>query len=110
MDRVAAEEEIDYQHVGKGAVYLYRDEKDLELGLAKMELLAENGQRVRRLSTEELVALDRRLPGRPRSSPAQSTASPNATGNSEEFTRRLAEVCRDRFGSRSTSMSPPGAW
>jgi len=98
MDRVAAEEEIDYQHVGKGAVYLYRDEKDLELGLAKMQLLAENGQRVRRLSTEELVALD----------PAFAAAAPkltgaihgvtDATGNSEEFTRRLAEVCRDRFG------------
>lgn len=98
MDRVAAEEGIDYHHVGKGAVYLYRDDHELEFGLAKMQLLADHGQQVRRLSTDELVALD----------PAFASAAPkltgaihgvtDASGNSEEFTRRLAEVCRDRFG------------
>ncbi|WP_238395477.1 FAD-dependent oxidoreductase, partial [Mycolicibacterium sp. CBMA 295] len=98
MDRVAEEEGIEYQHVGNGAVYLYRDEKELELGLAKMQLLADHGQQVRRLSTDELVLLD----------PAFTAAAPrltgaihgvtDASGNSEEFTKQLAAVCRDRLG------------
>lgn len=98
MDALAELEGIEYDAVKQGAVYLYRDEKELQLGLAKMKLLTDNGQEVRQLTADDLVALD----------PAFKDAAPkltgaihgvtDASGNSELFTLNLARVCQEKYG------------
>lgn len=100
MYRLADAEAIDYDVVQRGAVYLYRDEHELELGLMRMKLLTDAGQEVRRLTPEELVALD----------PSFANAAPKLTGaihavkdgsgNSEKFTRMLADICQKKFAVR----------
>jgi D-amino-acid dehydrogenase len=94
LDDVAREENIDYHQVQRGALYLYRDERELELGVAKMELLRENGQDMKVLDAEAVAALD------PAFAPARGTIAgaihviADASGNSELFTTVLAERCR----------------
>src|SRR5690606_13285926 len=58
MYRLADEESLEYQVIKKGAVYLYRDERDLEVGLQKMELVESQGREIRRLSPDNLVDID----------------------------------------------------
>jgi D-amino-acid dehydrogenase len=98
LDRLAEQEAIDYQATRAGAVYLYRNEYELKLGLAKMQLVADHGQKVCQITPEELVGLD---PAFAKASAAVRGAihcPTDASGNSELFTRNLAEVCRKRYG------------
>lgn len=96
--RLAEQESIDYDAVQQGAVYLHRDEAALQVGLKKMGLLAEHGQEIRRLSPEELVALDPAF-----EIVAQRVAGAihgvgDGSGNSEKFTANLARVCAEKYG------------
>jgi D-amino-acid dehydrogenase len=98
LDRLAEEESIDYDSQHKGAVYLYRDEEQLELGLAKMQLLAEHGQEIRRLDTDDLVALDPAFKGAAGKLKGAIHAPTDGSGNSELFTKNLATVCAEKYG------------
>jgi D-amino-acid dehydrogenase len=99
LDRLAADEQIDYLDAHRGILYLYRDPRELELGAAKMQLLAEHGQECRVLDAAEVVAVDpvfapveRRIAG--------AIYSPtDASGSAQVFARRVAEVCT-RLGAR----------
>src|SRR5690348_3870317 len=44
LDELARDESIDYLDSHTGILYLFRDARELELGAAKMQLLAEHGQ------------------------------------------------------------------
>ena len=94
MERLAAEESIDYQQVQRGAFYLYRDQRELELGMIKMDLLREHGVTMEAVSPQDLARLD------PAFGPAQGAlagaihSTSDASGNSELFTKVLAERCR----------------
>lgn len=98
MDRLAEEEGIEFQAVRKGAVYLYRDEQELELGLAKMQLLADHGQEIKRLSSDELVAVDPAFKDATSIIKGAIHGVTDASGNSELFTENLAKVCRESYG------------
>ena len=97
LDTLAREEQIDYLEAHTGILYLYRDARELELGAAKMQLLADHGQDCRVLDAAGVVAVDpvfasvqERLAG--------AIYSPtDASGNSQVFARRVAEVC-ERLG------------
>ncbi|MCW2694263.1 MAG: putative D-amino-acid dehydrogenase [Mycobacterium sp.] len=98
MYRLEEAESLDYDVVKKGAVYLYRDERDLDIGLKKMSLLSEHGQPIRRLSPEELVALDPAFQNTARIVKGAIHGVGDGSGNSEKFTTALAEVCREKHG------------
>ncbi|HET7388358.1 MAG TPA: FAD-dependent oxidoreductase [Nocardioidaceae bacterium] len=98
MYRLAEEESLQYDVIKKGAVYLYRDAHELELGLAKMGLLAEHGQEIKRLSPEDLVALDPAFKNTAHVVKGAIHGVGDGSGNSEKFTRELARVCREKFG------------
>jgi D-amino-acid dehydrogenase len=97
LDELAREEEIDYLDSHRGILYLFRDPHELELGAARMGLLAEQGQESRVLDADEVVATD------PAFAPvkeklAGAVYSPtDASGNSQVFTQRVAAVC-ERLG------------
>jgi D-amino-acid dehydrogenase len=94
LDALAHEEQIDYLDAHTGILYLYRDTRELELGAAKMQLLADHGQQCRVLDAAGVVAVD------PVFAPVQerlagAVYSPtDASGNSQVFARRVAEVCK----------------
>jgi D-amino-acid dehydrogenase len=93
LDLVARAEQIDYLDAHRGVLYLYRDAADLELGAAKMQLLADNGQEIRVLDAAGVVAVE------PVLAPVQARfagavyAPTDASGSAQTFTRRLAEAC-----------------
>src|SRR5690606_24793511 len=58
LNKLATEESIDYQQVQRGAFYLYRDERELELGMAKMELLRAHGLEMEIVTPEDLASID----------------------------------------------------
>jgi len=94
LDHLAGAESIDYQQVSRGACYLYRDPGEFELGWAKMELLRRHGMKMDVVTGPELATLD------PALRPAQHAVAraihvvSDASGNSELFTKTLADRCR----------------
>ncbi len=99
LDRLAAEEQIDYLDGHGGILYLYRDARELELGAAKMQLLADHGQEVRVLDATGVVDVD------PVFAPVEEKIAgavygpTDASGNSQVFARRVVEAC-ERLGAR----------
>jgi D-amino-acid dehydrogenase len=99
LDRVAREEQIDYLDSHTGVLYLYRDAAELELGAAKMQLLAEHGQECRVLDAAGVVAVE------PAFAPIQDSVGgavyvpTDASGNAQVFTHRLAGAC-ERHGAQ----------
>ena len=94
---IAAQENINYNQVNKGLLYLYRDAHELELGLMKMELLVQHGQVLNRLDASELQQVE---PAFANSSVELAGAihAPNdSSGNSELFSRELRNRC-ERLG------------
>lgn len=98
MYRLADEERLEYQVVKNGCVYLYRDERDLQIGLGKMELVESHGREIRRLSPADLVDLD---PAFARTAEVVTGAIygvEDGSGNSEMFTRELARASAQKYG------------
>jgi D-amino-acid dehydrogenase len=92
LDEIALTEGIDYQGVDKGLLYLYRDAAELELGMGKMKLLTDNGQKLERLDMKGLAAVDPAF-GNATVQLAGAIHAPNdGSGNSELFTRKLTEL------------------
>src|SRR5262245_7670607 len=58
MTQVVEAEGIEYHAITRGALYLYRDPRELELGIRKMALLAEHGQRQEVLDSTQVARLD----------------------------------------------------
>jgi D-amino-acid dehydrogenase len=98
MYRLEDEESLKYDVVKKGAVYLYRDERELEVGLKKMDLLADHGQPIKRLSPDELVSLDPAFKNASQIVKGAIHGVADGSGNSEKFTENLAAVCRAKYG------------
>ncbi len=99
LDQLARDEQIDYLDSHTGILYLYRDARELELGAAKMQLLADHGQECRVLDAAEVVAVD------PVFAPVEAKIAgavygpTDAAGNSQVFSQRLAEAF-ERLGGR----------
>ncbi|KGA21232.1 hypothetical protein GM51_3245 [freshwater metagenome] len=92
LDEIALAEGIDYQGVDKGLLYLYRDAAELELGMGKMKLLTDNGQKLEQLDMKGLAAVDPAF-GNSKVELAGAIHAPNdGSGNSELFTQKLTEL------------------
>jgi D-amino-acid dehydrogenase len=95
LDELAAAESIDYQQVQRGALYLHRDAHELELGMRKLEVLAEAGLRAEALSPDDLARIDPAFAASAGSLAGAVYVPSDASGNSQLFTSTLAERCRD---------------
>ena len=92
LNEIALTESIDFQSVDKGLLYLFRDTDELELGMGKMKLLTENGQKLEQLDMSGLAAVDPAFGNATVNLVGAIHAPSDGSGNSELFTRKLTEL------------------
>ena len=98
MAELVRAEGIEYHAVRQGALYVFRDPRELELGVRKMALLAEHGQRQEVLDPDQVARLD------PVFAPVKAKIAGavrdlgDSSGDSRLFTARLADLCREKLG------------
>jgi D-amino-acid dehydrogenase len=98
MAELVRAEGISYHAVDGGALYLYRDPRELELGLTKMRFMADHGQRQKVLDSDAVAKLDPVFePVKHKIAGALLDLS-DSSGDSRLFTEELARVCREKFG------------
>lgn len=93
MYRLVDAEGIDYDENRLGALYLYRDDQQLELGMRKMQLLADHGQEIEAFTATQVAELDPAFAGATDVIKGAIYGKTDGTGNSEKFTANLAAVC-----------------
>lgn len=94
MGELAAEENIEFQHVTGGVFYLHRTEEELEAGLAKMALLRDHGQEMELIDADEMARIDPAFASAKGVIAGAIHSKTDATGNSELFAKALAERCK----------------
>ena len=98
MKDLVRAEGLDYHAVTRGALYLYRDGRELEAGVKKMALLAEHGQKQEVLDAAGLARLD------PVFEPVKGKLAGairdlgDESGDSRVFSEELARIARDKHG------------
>jgi D-amino-acid dehydrogenase len=98
MQDLVAAEGIEYHAVSRGALYLYRDPRELEAGVRKMALLAEHGQRQEVLDAAQVARLDPAFePVRHRIAGAVRDLG-DSSGDCQLFTEKLARICHEKLG------------
>jgi D-amino-acid dehydrogenase len=98
MQELVGAESIEYHAVTRGALYLYRDPRELEAGVRKMALLAEHGQRQEVLDAGQVARLDPAFePVRHRFAGAVRDLG-DSSGDSQLFTEKLARLCHEKLG------------
>jgi D-amino-acid dehydrogenase len=114
MTDLVRAEGIEYHAVNRGALYLFRDPRELEAGVRKMALLGEHGQRQEVLDPGQVARLE------PAFEPVQQKIAGavrdvgDSSGDSHLFTESLARICRDklgvtvRLGARVTALRAEG--
>lgn len=94
MEELVAKEEIDYGHVSAGVLYLYRDERELELGYKKSSLLREHGQEQEVLDADACVEYEPALESARDRIVGAVLGKTDSSGDCERFTYELAGRCR----------------
>jgi D-amino-acid dehydrogenase len=98
MNELVRAEGLDYHAVSRGALYLYRDPAELELGVKKMALLAEHGQKQEILDAAAVARLDPVFePVRAKIAGAIRDVG-DSSGDSRVFADGLARLARDKHG------------
>jgi D-amino-acid dehydrogenase len=114
MADVVRAEDIEYQAVTRGALYVYRDPRELELGVRRMALLAEHGQRQEVLDPAGVARLDPVFAPVTHKIAGAVRDLGDSSGDSRLFTERLARVCQAklgltlRLGTRVTALRAAG--
>ncbi len=94
LNELAATEQINYEQVQKGAAYLYRTQKALDLGVKKMDLLRRNGVAMDVLDTDLVAKLDPAFASAGETFAGAIHVTSDGSGNSELFTNELADRCK----------------
>jgi D-amino-acid dehydrogenase len=93
LDELAEEENIDYGQTNRGVLYLYRDERELEVGEKKMQLLAENGQKIETLDAQGVVDVEPTLRPVKDKIVGAIYGPTDGSGDSQLFANEVARVC-----------------
>ena len=94
LDRLAAEEGIDYHDVHHGCLYVYRDQAKFAAGIDQMKLLLDVGQKQEVLDPDAVVAAEPALAGARDKLVGAIYGETDASGDSVKLTQDLAERCR----------------
>ncbi len=98
MADLVRREGIAYHAIARGALYVYRDPAELEVGARKMALLSAHGQRQEILDPDAVAKLD------PVFEPVKHKIAgavrdlTDSSGDARLFTEELARVCREKLG------------
>ncbi|MDE0310060.1 MAG: FAD-dependent oxidoreductase [Acidiferrobacterales bacterium] len=93
LGTINRENDIDYERIAKGLLYVYRRDASFRAGVEHSKILQDNGQQLEVLGTDEVIDLEpafehacNRIAG--------AIYSPTCeTGNSQIFCRKLARIC-----------------
>jgi D-amino-acid dehydrogenase len=108
LDSVVAEEAIDYDRNLRGILYLHRSQQALDAGVEHMKLLESDGQVIKVLNRDQVVALDPAL-AQARDGIAGAILCPtDETGDCAKFTRALAAKIVARGGEVVTGATVSG--
>ena len=108
LDSVVGEERIDYDRSLRGILYLHRSQKALDAGVEHMKLLESDGQVIKVLDREQVIALE---PGfaHAKDKIAGAILCPtDETGDCAKFTRALADLIVKRGGAIVTGATVGG--
>jgi D-amino-acid dehydrogenase len=97
MADLVRRESIAYHAVAGGALYLYRDPRELELGLKKMQLMAEHGQRQDVLDAAAVAKLDPVFEPVKHKIAGALLDRADSSGDARLFTETLGRICREKF-------------
>lgn len=99
QEDLTREEGIDYGHTSRGVLYLYRDERELQLGYQKSALLRDHGQNQEILDPQGCVEHEPALAPVVDRIAGAVVDKTDSSGDCERFTNELADCCR-RLGVR----------
>jgi D-amino-acid dehydrogenase len=98
LDRVVAEEAIDYDRNTRGILYFYRSQKALDDGVEHMKLLESDGQAIKVLTRDQVIALEPGLAHVGEKIAGAILCPTDETGDCAKFTRALAARIVERGG------------
>jgi D-amino-acid dehydrogenase len=93
LDQIASDERIDYDDIHEGILYLYRDSKRFEVGIKKMRLVQEHGQKQDVLDADGVVEAEPLLAPVKHKLAGAIFGVTDSSGDSVMFTRKLQAVC-----------------
>jgi D-amino-acid dehydrogenase len=96
LQQTLAETPVAYDRNTNGILYFYRDAAALQAGIAHMQILAEDGQRIDVLDRAQIIAREPSLAAAADRIAGGILCPTDETGDCAMFTRGLAEVCRAR--------------
>jgi D-amino-acid dehydrogenase len=105
LNEVVAEEAIDYDRNQRGILYFYRDSAAFEKGVAHMKLLEEDGQQIKLLDRNGVVAIDPSLAAAKDKIAGAIHCPTDETGDPAKFTRALAAKVAARGGDIRTNVT-----
>ncbi len=105
LHQTLADETIEYGRNDRGILYFYRNADSFKRGIEHMRILADDGQEIRVLDRDQVIALEPSL-GPAREKIAGGIYCPtDETGDCNRFTRALAAICAERGAEIRTSTA-----
>ena len=108
LKEVVADETIDYNRSERGILYFYRDQQALDRGVEHMKLLESDGQVIKVLDREAVVALEPSLASANSKIAGGIYCPTDETGESAKFARALAAKIIVRGGEVHTGATVIG--
>ena len=105
LDEVVADEAIDYDRNTRGILYFYRDQKALDSGVEHMKLLESDGQAIKVLTRDQVIALEPGLAHAGETIAGAILCPTDETGDCAKFTRALAARIVERGGAIVTGAT-----
>jgi D-amino-acid dehydrogenase len=108
LNEVVAEEAIEYHRSQRGILYFHRDPEALDRGVEHMKLLESDGQAIKVLDREGVIALEPSLQSAKMKIAGGIYCPTDETGESPQFSRALATKIVDRGGEIHTGVTITG--
>ena len=105
LDEVVADEAIDYDRNTRGILYFYRDQKALDSGVEHMKLFELDGQAIKVLTRDQVIALEPGLAHAGEKIAGAILCPTDETGDCAKFTRALAARIVERGGAIVTGAT-----
>jgi D-amino-acid dehydrogenase len=108
LDSVVAEEAIDYDRNTRGILYMHRSQRALDAGVEHMRLLESDGQIIKTLDRNQVIALEPGLAHAKEQIAGAILCPTDETGDCGKFTRALAAKVVERGGEIVTGATVRG--
>jgi D-amino-acid dehydrogenase len=108
LDSVVAEEAIDYDRNTRGILYMHRSQRALDAGVEHMRLLESDGQIIKTLDPNQVIALEPGLAHAKEQIAGAILCPTDETGDCAKFTRALAAKVVERGGAIVTGATVRG--